>query len=179
MRKLIAFDDETFDKLTQLARDRMATHPGARRRGLRRPAQEARHSRRPQGRVAQERALAKHAEKSQPPRQTREIMTPDPDPFEQGQRAARRKTSRPKPIPIRTAANSMRCGPPAMSRSPARRRPARTRAVEIVAADGPQPIFFRPFFEARPVAGIEFRRHFPSPRPARVRGCGSRVPARR
>ena len=25
MRKLIAFDDDTFDKLTQLARDRMAT----------------------------------------------------------------------------------------------------------------------------------------------------------
>jgi hypothetical protein len=43
VRKLIAFDDDTFDKLKQLGRDRMAT------------IQETRHPRRPQGRAPQER----------------------------------------------------------------------------------------------------------------------------
>ncbi len=80
MRKLIAFDDDTFDKLKQLARDRMG-------------AQEARHSRRPEGRASQERIAPEDTGTRQreiEPSAEKEIMTIDADPFEEGQRAARK-----------------------------------------------------------------------------------------
>ncbi len=76
--------------------------------------EEARHSRRSEGRAAQERIDTKSAlqDNAEAGLRENEIMTTDPDPFEEGQRAARR-TSRPKPIRIRTAATNMRSGPPA------------------------------------------------------------------
>ena len=85
MRKLIAFDDDTLDKLTQLARpDGDVSGTGG--RGFCRPAQEARHSRRSQGCSAKERGAA---EEGRIEDTKDDIMTSDPDPFEQGQRAAR------------------------------------------------------------------------------------------
>ncbi len=57
MHKFIAFDDDTAAKLTQLARDRMATFQElADGRSFCRSVEEARHPDRPQGRAAQERA---------------------------------------------------------------------------------------------------------------------------
>ena len=89
MRKLIAFDDDTLDKLTQLARDRMATFqeladeafadllkkhgiPIDLKDALRKSAGHF------EGRDAEEIENRKGAS-----------MNSDPDPFEQGQRAAR------------------------------------------------------------------------------------------
>ena len=89
MRKLIAFDDDTLDKLTQLARDRMGTFqeladeafadllkkhgiPVDLKDALRKSAGLV------EGRGAEEIENRKGAS-----------MNPDPDPFEQGERAAR------------------------------------------------------------------------------------------
>jgi len=82
VRKLIDFDDETLDKLTQLGRDRMAT--------LQELADEAfadllkKHgiSHRPQGRAAQERSAPEKISEDQSEPFKENIMTPDPDPFE-------------------------------------------------------------------------------------------------
>src|SRR5450756_1120936 len=60
-------------------------------RGVRRSPQEAWHSARPEGRVAQERGAHEGAAERQrkiEPHKEIQIMT-DPDPFEQGERAAR------------------------------------------------------------------------------------------
>ena len=89
MRKLIAFDDDTLDKLTQLARDRMGTFqeladeafadllkkhgiPVDLKDALRKSAGSL------EGRGAEEIENRKGAS-----------MNSDPDPFEQGERAAR------------------------------------------------------------------------------------------
>src|SRR4051794_28102118 len=61
MRKLIAFDDNTLDKLTQLGRDRMATFRSLPIRRVR-PAQEARYSHRSERRPAQERGSRRRTE---------------------------------------------------------------------------------------------------------------------
>ncbi len=93
MRKLIAFDDDTLDKLTQLARDRMGTFqeladeafadllkkhgiPVDLKDALRKSAGVSKEPRR-------------NAEKDKIENRKDDIMTPDPDPFEQGERAAR------------------------------------------------------------------------------------------
>src|ERR1700721_1514866 len=86
MRKLIAFDDDTFDKLKQLARDRMATLQELADEAfadlLRKHGIPGDQGRAPQERIADQVAKVESTRKA-------EIMTPDPDPFEQGQRAAR------------------------------------------------------------------------------------------
>ena len=91
MRKLIAFDDDTLDKLTQLARDRMGT--------LQELADEAFADllRKHGVPVDLKDALRKSAgvskdldvQKGKIENRKDDIMTPDPDPFEQGERAAR------------------------------------------------------------------------------------------
>jgi hypothetical protein len=78
MRKLIGFDDDTFDKLTQLGRGRMAT--------LQELAEEARRADRPEGCASQKR---RRCEEGRTQIKGWQAMTPDPDPFEEGQRAAR------------------------------------------------------------------------------------------
>ena len=91
MRKLIAFDDDTFDKLTQLARDRMATFQELadeafadllRKHGIPVDLKDA---------LRKSAALRRRPQRRKSKIESREnnIMTPDPDPFEQGERAAR------------------------------------------------------------------------------------------
>ena len=91
MRKLIAFDDDTLDKLTQLARDRMGTFqeladeafadllskhgiPVDLKDALRKSAGSSRRPRRRRSRIENRKGSS---------------MNSDPDPFEQGERAAR------------------------------------------------------------------------------------------
>ena len=89
MRKLIAFDDDTLDKLTQLARDRMGTFQELadeafadllKKHGIPDRSQgcAAEKCRTLEGRGAEEIENRKGAS-----------MNSDPDPFEQGERAAR------------------------------------------------------------------------------------------
>ncbi len=90
MRKLIAFDDDTLDKLTQLARDRMATFQELadeafadllKKHGIPIDLKDAlRKSAGPR------RARRQRTQDRKPERRG---MNSDPDPFEQGQRAAR------------------------------------------------------------------------------------------
>ena len=90
MRKLIAFDDDTFDKLKQLGRDRMATIQELadeafadvlRKHGIPVDLKDALRK----SAIADEDA----SEAIAVARRKAQIMTTDPDPFEQGQRAAR------------------------------------------------------------------------------------------
>ena len=129
MRKLIAFDDDTLDKLKQLGRDRMATFQELadeafadllRKHGIPIDLKDA--LRKSAGDFEESNAKK---DKIENPKDA--SMTTDPDPFEQG-RAPRAKTFRPKPILIRTAASSMRSGRPAMKKSPARSRRTRAKA---------------------------------------------------
>ena len=93
LRKLIAFDDDTFDKLTQLARDRMATFQELadeafadllRKHGIPIDLKDA----------LRKSAASRRRRSSDTPRKTRskgrQDHDADPDPFEQGQRAARK-----------------------------------------------------------------------------------------
>ena len=95
MRKLIAFDDDTLGKLTQLARDRMGTFQELadeafadllRKHGIPVDLKDA---------LRKSAGVSKMVSKAATPKidkiESREnnIMTPDPDPFEQGARAAR------------------------------------------------------------------------------------------
>jgi hypothetical protein len=96
VRKLIAFDDDTFDKLKQLGREPDGDRSGTGRRSVRRSAQEARHPGRPEGCASQERIARQDTGQDTAGKQRKiyfieetEIMTTDPDPFEEGQRAAR------------------------------------------------------------------------------------------
>ena len=86
MRKLIAFDDDTLDKLTQLARDRMATFQELadeafadllRKHGIPIDLRDA---------LRKSAGISKAAT---PKNRKGASMNSDPDPFEQGQRAAR------------------------------------------------------------------------------------------
>src|SRR6186713_770122 len=90
MRKLIAFDDDTFDKLKQLGRDRMATFQEL-GRGLCRPAEEAWHPHRSQGCPAQERQARQSLREDDGASQDQkgQITMTDRDPFAEGERAAR------------------------------------------------------------------------------------------
>ncbi|MBA2402781.1 MAG: hypothetical protein H0V72_29610 [Bradyrhizobium sp.] len=95
MRKLIAFDDDTFDKLTQLGRDRMGT--------IQELADEAfadllkkhgipidlKDALRKSARLSKTAAPSKEIKGPRSKNPEGGIMTTDPDPFEQGQRAAR------------------------------------------------------------------------------------------
>ncbi len=92
MRKLIAFDDDTFDKLTQLGRDRMATFQELadeafadllRKHGIPIDLKDAlrKSARTVEGRGAEEDRIENRKGS---------IMNADPDPFEEGQRAARK-----------------------------------------------------------------------------------------
>ena len=91
MRKLIAFDDDTFDKLTQLARDRMGTIQELadeafadllKKHGIPIDLKDAlrKSARTCEGRDAEDDKIENRKGA---------IMNPDPDPFEQGERAAR------------------------------------------------------------------------------------------
>ena len=91
MRKLIAFDDDTLHKLTQLARDRMGTFQELadeafadllKKHGIPVDLKDAlRKSARTVKRRGAEEVRIKNRKGS--------IMNADPDPFEQGERAAR------------------------------------------------------------------------------------------
>ena len=91
MRKLIAFDDDTLDKLTQLARDRMGTFQELadeafadllKKHGIPIDLKDA---------LRKSARLSKAATPKNDKIENRKgaIMNSDPDPFEQGQRAAR------------------------------------------------------------------------------------------
>ena len=93
MRKLIAFDDDTFDKLRQLGRDRMATLQELaddafadllRKHGI--PV-DLKDALRRSASLTKTEAQEEHRIE---PIKENKIMTTDPDPFEEGQRAARK-----------------------------------------------------------------------------------------
>jgi len=91
VRKLIDFDDDTFDKLKQLSRDRMATVQELADEAFADLLKKARHTHRPEGCAAQERIASEDGgaqERKIESIEETEIMTTDPDPFEEGQRAA-------------------------------------------------------------------------------------------
>ena len=123
LRKLIAFDDDTFDKLKQLGRDRMAT--------VQELADEAfadllkKHGIPIDLKDALERVPRSRRPRSRRKRNPRAGETPRGSHHDQTRirlkkaNAPRAKAFRPKPIPIRTAVSSMRCGPPDTRGSPA------------------------------------------------------------
>ena len=89
MRKLIAFDDDTLDKLTQLARDRMGTFQELadeafadllKKHGIPVDLKDA---------LRKSAGLAKAAAPKKIENRKGASMNSDPDPFEQGERAAR------------------------------------------------------------------------------------------
>ena len=89
MRKLIAFDDDTLDKLTQLARDRMATFQELadeafadllKKHGIPIDLKDA---------LRKSAGISKAATPKKIENRKGASMNSDPDPFEQGQRAAR------------------------------------------------------------------------------------------
>ena len=89
MRKLIAFDDDTLDKLTQLARDRMGTFQELadeafadllKKHGIPVDLKDA---------LRKSAGLPKAATSKTIENRKGAIMNPDPDPFDQGARAAR------------------------------------------------------------------------------------------
>ena len=119
MRKLIAFDDDTFDKLKQLGRDRMATlqeladeafadllkKHGIPDRPERRATKECR-------RLEESNAKENEIRKQKTGKSQR--MTTDPDPFEQGRARRARKHSRRSQSLSRTARSSIRSWAPVM-----------------------------------------------------------------
>jgi hypothetical protein len=113
VRKLIAFDDDTYDKLKQLGRDRMGTELAdqafadlLRKHGI--PV-DLKDALRKSALSAAEARAASHRTGSRKARSR-------PIPVRSGKAGAPRERTFPlKPIPTRTAAMTMRCGPPVNS----------------------------------------------------------------
>ena len=133
LRKLIAFDDDTFDKLKQLGRDRMATlqeladeafadllkkHgiPVDLKDALRKSAAGSRRLRTPK------------KTKIKKDRENGSIMTTDPDPFEGATRRARKHSRRSQSISDGSEQHALWL--PATRRSPARSRLTRAKEAD-------------------------------------------------
>ncbi|MEY9132220.1 hypothetical protein ABIE79_003687 [Bradyrhizobium diazoefficiens] len=91
MRKLIAFDEDTFDKLKQLGRDRMATFQELADEAFADLLKKHGIPHRSPGRVAQERQARRRTGQAGRASEVRkgQITMTDRDPFAEGERAAR------------------------------------------------------------------------------------------